>query len=113
MPFVAASANGGATTKKRMLGGESMAQMLDMRRPAGLPTWLTGQGLGWMESADGGTPHINHWGGDPGVFTAAYIDPATTTGVAIFTNGSATAASKAAIKAIAARLLDPAVSHHG
>ncbi|KPH66848.1 hypothetical protein [Novosphingobium sp. ST904] len=52
-----------------------------------------------------GKRRINHWGGDPGVFTAVYLDPASTTGVAIFTNGSATPASKTAIKAIAERLL--------
>ncbi|HEY0307828.1 MAG TPA: serine hydrolase, partial [Acidobacteriaceae bacterium] len=107
MPFVAASANGGITGSTRMLRTATMAQMLSMKKPQGLPAWLTGQGLGWMESADGGAPHINHWGGDPGVFTAAYLDPATTTGVAIFTNTSATEASKAAMKAIARRLLAP------
>jgi len=106
MPFVAASANGGRTGRTRMLDPAAMAQMLDMRTPPGLPSWLTGQGLGWMESADGGRSHINHWGGDPGVFTAAYLDPASTTGVAIFTNSSATAASRAAMKAIARHLLD-------
>lgn len=105
MPFVAAAANRGVAGRTRMLDVESMKQMLDMRTPPGLPSWLTGQGLGWMESADGGTPYINHWGGDPGVFTAAYLDPATKTGAAIFTNASATDAGKAALKAIARRLL--------
>jgi CubicO group peptidase (beta-lactamase class C family) len=106
MPFVAASANRAIEGRVRMLGGAPMAQMLDMRILPGLPSWLTGQGLGWMESADGGMPHINHWGGDPGVFTAAYLDPASTTGIAIFANVSATDASKTAIKAIARYLLD-------
>lgn len=106
LPFVAVAANGGATGQARMLDKALVAQMLDMRVPAGLPSWLTGQGLGWMESADGGQSHINHWGGDPGVFTAAYLDPASTTGVAIFANVSATEASKAAIKAIARHALD-------
>lgn len=106
MPFVAAAANQGSTGRTRMLNKASVAQMLDMRAPPGLPSWMTGQGLGWMESADGGKPHINHWGGDPGVFTAAYLDPASTTGVAIFANVTASAASKAAIKAIARHLLD-------
>lgn len=106
MPFVAAAANRGRSGRTGMLTAGSMAQMLDMRVPPGLPSWLTGQGLGWTESADGGSRHINHWGGDPGVFTAAYIDPATTTGVAIFANMSATDASKTAMKAIARHLLD-------
>jgi len=106
MPFVAASANRGVAGRARILDEAFMAQMLDMRVLPGLPSWLTGQGLGWMASADGGTPHINHWGGDPGVFTAAYLDPVSTTGIAIFANVSATDASKAAIKAIARYLLD-------
>lgn len=110
MPFVAASANGGAAARARMLSKASMAQMLDMHRLPGLPSWLTGQGLGWAESADGGTRHINHWGGDPGVFTAAYLDPASKTGIAIFANVSATNASKTAIKTIARHLLNVAGS---
>lgn len=108
MPFLAATANQGAAGRFRMLSARSMAQMLRMHKPPGLPTWLTGQGLGWMESDEGGVSRINHWGGDPGVFTAAYIDPTSTAGVAIFTNTSATPASKAAIRAIARRLLDNA-----
>lgn len=106
MPFVAASANRGRVGRTRMVGDAAMTQMLDMRVPAGLPSWLTGQGLGWMASADGGVSHINHWGGDPGVFTAAYLDPGSTTGIAIFANVSASDASKTAIKAIARYLLD-------
>lgn len=106
MPFIAAAANRGSTGRTRMLTEASMAQMLDMHVPPGLPSWLTGQGLGWAESADGGARHINHWGGDPGVFTAAYLDPATTTGVAIFSNMTATKSSRDSIKAIARHLLD-------
>ncbi|KAB2858050.1 MAG: serine hydrolase [Sphingopyxis terrae] len=104
MPFVAASANHGRTGSCRMLAETSMDEMLHMQKPPGLPAWLTGQGLGWMESEGEGAPRINHWGGDPGVFTAVYLDPATTTGIAILTNGSATAPSKAAIKTIARKL---------
>ncbi|WP_235654547.1 serine hydrolase domain-containing protein [Sphingobium yanoikuyae] len=110
MPFLAASANRGAAGRARMLRAPAMAQMLEMHQPPGLPTWLTGQGLGWMQSDEGGVSRINHWGGDPGVFTAAYIDPASMAGVAIFTNTSATAASRAAIRAIASHLLDHARS---
>ncbi|CAN5487538.1 serine hydrolase domain-containing protein [soil metagenome] len=113
MPYLAACADHGGVGPTRILSATSMAQMLTMHRPPGLPAWLTGQGLGWMESADDGTPHINHWGGDPGVFTAAYLDPVTATGVAIFANVSASDASKAAIKAIARRLLDPAGIAYG
>jgi CubicO group peptidase (beta-lactamase class C family) len=106
MPFLAAAANRGVAGRKRMLSEASMTQMLAMRTLPGLPSWLTGQGLGWMESADSGMRHINHWGGDPGTFTAAYLDPASTTGLAIFTNVSPSNSSKAAIKAIAHRILD-------
>jgi CubicO group peptidase (beta-lactamase class C family) len=105
MPFLAASANGGATATTRMLSATAQAEMLAMHVPPGLPTWLTGQGLGWMESNEMGKRRVNHWGGDPGVFTAVYLEPASTTGVAIFTNVTATPASRAALKAIAARLL--------
>ena len=105
MPFVAAAANGGVAGRTRMLGAAAMAQMLEMHAPAGLPSWLTGQGLAWMESPEAEARRINHWGGDPGVFTAAYLDPAATTGIAIFTNITATTASKAAIKALAGHLL--------
>ena len=106
MPFLAAAANGGVAGNRRMLSEASIAQMLEMRALTGLPSWLTGQGLGWMESTEGGTRHINHWGGDPGVFTAAYLDPASTTGLAIFTNVSPTNSGKTAIKAIAHHILD-------
>ena len=108
MPFVAASANGGAAGGRRILTPPAQAEMLAMHAPPGLPTWLTGQGLGWMESREGMSLRINHWGGDPGVFTAVYLDPASATGIAIFTNTSATSSSRTAIKAIAARLLTAA-----
>ncbi|WP_332770913.1 serine hydrolase domain-containing protein [Phenylobacterium sp.] len=105
MRFVAASANGGVARGTRIIDEQGMAQMLDMKTPPGLPDWLTGQGLGWMESKLGDGVKINHWGGDPGVFTAAYLDPAARSGVAILTNVTVSAESKAAVKRIAARLL--------
>ncbi|MDP3747326.1 MAG: serine hydrolase domain-containing protein [Phenylobacterium sp.] len=105
MRFVAASANGGVARGTRIVSEQGMAQMLDMKTPPGLPDWLTGQGLGWMESKLGDGVKANHWGGDPGVFTAAYLDPASRSGVAILTNMTASAESKAAVKRIAARLL--------
>lgn len=103
--FLAAVANGGIAQGTRILGAASVAQMLEMHTPAGLPGWLTGQGLGWAESTLGDVRRINHWGGDPGVFTVAYLDPASRTGVAIFTNLSVSAESKSAVKAIADRML--------
>ncbi|ATQ43035.1 serine hydrolase domain-containing protein [Caulobacter mirabilis] len=105
--FVAACANDGATADGvRILGAETMAEMRRPAKPPSLPTWLSGQALGWMESPLAGRPLLNHWGGDPGVFTAAYVDPASRLGVAIFTNLSAVDPARAAIKAIAARLLE-------
>lgn len=104
MRFMAASANGGLTRGTRIVGEQGMAQMLDMTTPPGLPDWLTGQGLGWMESRLGDGVKINHWGGDPGVFSAAFLDPAARSGVAILSNVTATTESKAAVRRIAARL---------
>jgi CubicO group peptidase (beta-lactamase class C family) len=100
MPFLAASANQGATLDTRMLSAASQQQMLKIEHPTGLPAWISGQGLGWMASPEGGRDWINHWGGDPGVFTMAYIDPVARSGVALFANTSATKESKTAMKAI-------------
>jgi CubicO group peptidase (beta-lactamase class C family) len=108
MRFVAVSANAGKAGNFEMLGAATMAQMLEMRTPPGLPAWLSGQGLGWMESRLGGQALPNHWGGDPGVFTAVYLAPATRSGVAIFTNVSVSAEGRIAIKNIADRLLQSA-----
>ena len=103
--FAAASANGGQARGARILSAAAMAQMLVLQRPAGLPDWLTGQGLGWQASNLDGKPRPNHWGGDPGVFTAAYLDPATSSAAVILTNLTVSDASKTAVRAIAARLL--------
>lgn len=102
--FAGACANGGRFGAARILSTASQAQMLDMKAPAGLPAWLTGQGLGWQASKLGGVARPNHWGGDPGVFTAAYLDPATRTAVVVLTNLTVSDDSKAALRAIAARL---------
>lgn len=107
--FAGTSANGGKSGAARILSTASQAQMLAMNTPAGLPAWLTGQGLGWQASNLDGVSRPNHWGGDPGVFAAAYLDAASRTAVVVLTNLSATDDSKAALKAIAARLL--AIAH--
>ena len=103
--FVAASANGGIAQGVQLIDAQAMSQMLAMQTPAGLPDWLTGQGLGWAASKLDGVLRPNHWGGDPGVFTAVYLDPSSRSGVAIFTNATASTESKAAVKRIASRLL--------
>lgn len=103
--FVAASANGGIAGGKRIVSAAGMAQMLEMKAPPQLPEWLTGQGLGWMGSTLDDAEKPNHWGGDPGVFTAVYLDPASRAGVAIFTNATASAERRSAVKNIASRIL--------
>ncbi|MEO8673335.1 MAG: serine hydrolase domain-containing protein [Tahibacter sp.] len=102
--FVAASANGGVAQGVQIIDAHALAQMLAMETPPGLPDWLAGQGLGWGASKLDGVVTPNHWGGDPGVFTAVYIDPASRSGVAIFTNATASTESKAAVKSIASHL---------
>ena len=109
MRFIAAASNGGAAYGARILPAADMAAMLHPERPAGLPAWLTGQGLGWMMSRLDGRELVEHWGGDEGAFTAAYLDPRNRAGVLILTNLSASTASRDAIKVIAARLLRVAV----
>lgn len=103
--FVAACANGGAADGHRMLPAEAQAEIFMVHTPRQLPNWLTGQALGWMASDLDGVPRLNHWGGDPGVFTAVYAEPRTRTGIVIFTNVSPSDASKRAIKFIATNML--------
>lgn len=104
--LIAAVANGGAANGIRLLGSANNAEMVTMQKPPGLAEWLTGQGLAWQQSLLGGTPRINHWGGDPGVFTMAYLDPDRRIGVVLLSNLSATPQSRDALRTIAARALD-------
>lgn len=104
--LAAASANGGAAGKVRLLGAKANAEMLVMQKPAGLADWLTGQGLGWQQSPLDGVPRANHWGGDPGVFTMAYLDPDRRAAVVLLSNLSVSDESRKAMKAIAAKAFD-------
>jgi len=52
-----------------------------------------------------GITRPEHWGGDPGVFTAVYMNPEKRSAAVVFTNASVTPESKAVIKNIASRLL--------
>ena len=99
--LMAVVANGGSAADHPVLSPAANAEMLRMERPEGLPDWLTGQGLGWQESLLDGLPTINHWGGDPGVFTMAYLDPASRSAAVVLSNLSATPESRIALKAIA------------
>lgn len=103
--LMAAAANGGTARNERLLSEAGTVEMLGMHKPPGLPDWLTGQGLGWQQSLLDGVPRINHWGGDPGVFTMAYLEPARRTAIVILSNMSVTPESRTALKAIAARML--------
>lgn len=101
-----AVANGGVARQKRLLSSAGSSEMLAMRRPAGIPNWLTGQGLGWQQSLLDGVPRINHWGGDPGVFTMAYVDPEKRISVVALSNTSGTPKCRDALKAIVAQSLE-------
>ncbi|MDQ8757120.1 serine hydrolase domain-containing protein [Sphingosinicella sp. LHD-64] len=103
--LMAAAANGGVARSERLSSEAVAAEMLRMQKPPGLPDWLTGHGLGWQQSLLDGVPRINHWGGDPGVFTMAYLDPARRIAIVILSNLSVTPESRTALKAIAARML--------
>lgn len=103
--LVAVVANGGVVGKQRIIGAKASAAMLAMTRPPGLPAWLTGQGLAWQQAPLAGVPVANHWGGDPGVFTMAYVDPVRRIGVVLLSNLSATQDSRQALKAIAAEAM--------
>lgn len=104
--LVAAAANGGSAGGVRVLSPAAAAEMLALQVPVGLPDWLTGQGLGWQQSLLNDVPRINHWGGDPGVFTMAYVDPEQRSAAVLLSNVSATAESRTALKAIAAKALE-------
>lgn len=103
--LAAVVANGGVARKKRLLSSAGCAEMLAMRMPAGMPNWLTGQGLGWQQSLLGGVPRINHWGGDPGVLTMVYLDPDRSAAVVVLCNTSGTPKCRDALKAIVAQSL--------
>jgi CubicO group peptidase (beta-lactamase class C family) len=99
--FAAAAANGGGS----ILQPRWQSAMLAMEHPPGLPTWLTGQGVGWQESLLAGAARPNHWGGDPGVFAVAYLDPARRAAAVVLVNTDAAEPVKIAVKEIAAALL--------
>ncbi|MDE1148125.1 MAG: serine hydrolase [Azospirillaceae bacterium] len=103
--YVGACANAGEAGGVRLLQSSTMAAMLARQPVAGLPGWLTGQGLGWMMGPLDGVDRWEHWGGSEGIFTVAYLDPERRQGVTILTNATATDPIKAAVKQVAALLL--------
>lgn len=83
------------------MGQFSTLQILEQQVLPGLAPWLTGQGLGWQYSLLGNRALPNHWGGDPGVITTAYLDPDQECAVTVLATGSPSAAARDAIMAIA------------
>lgn len=108
--FAAASANKGASVKSRILSSTSSIEMLKLDTLAGLPNWLTTQGLGWASSKLGGKSLPNHWGGDPGVFTAVYLDPEHKSAVTILMNTSVSSEVREALYKITLQAFDIAES---
>lgn len=103
--FLAAATNGGTFGDARVMTGARLEEMMVSTKPPGLPVWSTGQGMGWQRSKLDGVDLVEHWGGDPGVCNAAYLDPARRTAVAVFTNASGTREVMTAVKAVAGRLM--------
>ncbi|MGB1262014.1 MAG: serine hydrolase domain-containing protein [Cognaticolwellia sp.] len=104
--FATATANSGRYNNVSILKPEAVLEMLNTKAIEGLPAWSPRQGLGWGETMLNGQSTISHWGGDPGVFTATYINPKTTTAVTILMNTSANKDTIGSLKAIASALFN-------
>ena len=102
--FLAASANGGTAGDFKMVSDKSMQKILATPALEEIPTWLTGQGLGWMFSSIDGESYPSHYGGDPGVFTATYFDPENRSGAIIMMNVYADGPRRELVKDITRRL---------
>lgn len=110
--LMASISNKGSGRGSHPIQPASIAEMFEIQKPAGLAEWLTGQGLGWQQSRLEGIPRVNHWGGDPGVFTMAYVDPETEAVVVLLSNASTTAETRQALTEIAALSLSVASAEH-
>ena len=102
--FLAASANSGTAGDFEMVSDKSMQQILATPELEEIPTWLTGQGLGWMFSPIDGESFPSHYGGDPGVFTATYFDPKIRSGAIIMMNAYADGPRRELVKDITRHL---------
>ena len=76
--------NGGALDGVRVLSEESVRAMVRRQVPDISP----GQGLVWYRSHPRGRELIGHNGGDSGVATVCFHEPATDTGVIVLANGN-------------------------
>ncbi len=77
-------AGGGMVGRTRIL---TEASVRAMRRPQ-VPEISAGQGLVWYRSSPRGRELIGHNGGDSGVATVCFHEPATDTGVIVLANGN-------------------------
>ncbi|PHR56289.1 MAG: serine hydrolase [Robiginitomaculum sp.] len=106
LKFTSACANEGKHDGARILSKKSCEMMMVMEDIHGIPPYLTGQGLAWSAAVIKETAIPSHWGGDPGVYTAAYADPIRKTAVVVLMNRSATAQSRDILRGIVTKLFD-------
>ena len=83
--FLAAYMNGGSYQGVRILTSATVAEML---RPQIFPL-AKGQGLIWYHDKIGSLKVVGHNGGDSGVATFMFFDPASGAGAIVLTNGDA------------------------
>lgn len=105
LKFASASANHGIHNNMRILTSRSAHAMLEMKKINGLPPYLNAHGLAWSASKIEDTYIPSHWGGDPGVFTAAYADSKSKTAVVILMNNTATQENRNSLRKIVAKLV--------
>jgi CubicO group peptidase (beta-lactamase class C family) len=106
--FLAAVMNGGELDGVRILNKSTVDEMLRSQIPANqLPTGQVGQGIFWaIAPVDKYGDFIGHTGGDPGVITFLFFQPATGVGVIGLINGDGNDAAGEAIPQIGVRLIE-------
>jgi CubicO group peptidase (beta-lactamase class C family) len=106
--LLAAVMNGGELDGVRILNKSAVDEMLRSQIPANqLPTGQSGQGIFWaIVPVEKYGEFIGHTGGDPGVNTFMFFQPATNVGIIGLINGDGNDAAEAPIKQIAARLIE-------
>jgi len=106
--FLAAVMNGGELDGVRILNKSTVNEMLRSQIPANrLPPGQSGQGIFWaIVPIDKYGDFIGHTGGDPGVNTFLFFQPATGIGVLGLINGDGNGAAGEAIPQIGVRLIE-------
>jgi CubicO group peptidase (beta-lactamase class C family) len=103
--FLAAYMNGGSYQGVRILKSVTVAEML---RPQIFPL-AKGQGLIWYHDKIGSLKVVGHNGGDSGVSTFMFFDPASGAGAIVLTNGDAWRNGEyRALQRVVGKLLAPA-----